>query len=41
LVVGPNISDFHPATVAAKAANKIAFNQNEKQSATSDVKDCA
>jgi hypothetical protein len=39
-VVGPHISDFHPATAAAKAANKIAFNQKRKQSATRDIRLC-
>jgi hypothetical protein len=32
-VTGPNISAFHPVTVAAKAANKIAFTQNKKRPA--------
>jgi len=35
-VVSPNISDFHSVTVATTAANKLAFNQNKKQSATQD-----
>ena len=39
-VVSPNISDFHSVTVATKAANKLAFNQNKKQSATQGNRLC-
>ena len=39
-MVGPNISDLHPASVAANAATRLPSTKNEKQSATRNVRLC-